>query len=108
MTPSWPDDDAVALAEIWEEHRPGTLARVAVLERAAAALEGGALDETLRIEARREAHTLVGSAAIFGFADAAAIARVLELRYDVMPAPRDAGELGHLAVELRAALEQIR
>jgi len=108
MTPSWPDDDAAALAAIWAEHRAGTLGRVVVLERAAAALEGGALDDALRIEARREAHTLVGSAAIFGFTDAAAIARVLELRYDVMPAPRDAGELAHLAAELRAALEQIR
>jgi len=107
MTPSWPDDDAVALAEIWAEHRAGTLARVAVLERAAAALEEGALDDAMRVEARREAHTLVGSAAIFGFDAAAAIARVLELRYEVMPASRDAAELGHLALDLRAALELI-
>lgn len=108
MTPSWPDDDAAALAEIWAEHRSGTLDRVTVLERAAAALAAGGLDDALRDQAHREAHTLVGSAAIFGFTDAAAIARVLELRYDVMPPSRDAGELTHLAVELRAALEQIR
>ncbi|GAC1702751.1 MAG: hypothetical protein NVS9B6_19300 [Candidatus Limnocylindrales bacterium] len=108
MTESWPEDDAAALAAIWAEHRTGTLDRVTVLDRAAAALEEGGLDDALRLDARREAHTLLGSAAIFGLDDAATIARVLELRYETMPPSRDAGELRHLAVALRAALEQIR
>lgn len=105
MTAWSPDDDATALAEIWAEHRATTFDRVTVLDRAAAALQEGDLDDGLRLQARREAHTLVGSAAMFGFDDAAAIARTLEDHYGGRPTLVDAGELVRLAIHLRAALE---
>ena len=106
VSASWPADDAAALAEIWAEHRATTLERVAVLDRASAALGAGTLDDPLRTEACREAHTLVGSAAMFGFHAAADIARVLEGRYDAGPASGEAPELSRLARELRIALDR--
>ena len=71
------------LAAIWAEFREATLARVAVLEAAAAAAAAGMLDNDARAAARAEAHTLAGTAAIFGRAEIARLARELERSFDV-------------------------
>jgi len=57
-----------ALAEIWERSKETILGRIAVLEQATAALQEGALEDSLRQQAEREAHKLTGSLGTFGFA----------------------------------------
>ncbi len=82
------DERARELAEldaIWAEHRETTLARVASLEEALRALSLGRLDDATRLAARREAHTLAGSVALFGFALAARLASELEDALAVTP-----------------------
>lgn len=96
------------LVEIWRTDRARTLARVDALDRAAVALARGELDAELRRLARVEAHTLAGTAAIFGLADASRLARECErLLDDAVPlAAADAARLRSLARDLRQALER--
>jgi len=70
------------LAAIWAEFRDATLARVTLLEAAAAAAAAGMLDDDTRAAARAEAHTLAGTAAIFGRAEITRLARELERSFD--------------------------
>ncbi len=77
-----PSCDAGAIQEalrgIWEQHRGLVGKRVALIERAVAALGAGELDEPLRGEALRAAHMLSGSLGTFGFAGASEAAGALE------------------------------
>lgn len=99
-------DDGGELAQIWAEHRPLTVERVTVLDRAATAAAAGILTDQLRDAARREAHTLAGSVAIFGFLNASRIAHDLEQRYGAVPPPADAADLAALAAALRDAIDR--
>ena len=100
-----PDDESADLAEIWRQNLDAVLARVGVLENAIVGLLEGRLDSTLATEARREAHTLAGSVALFGFARASAIAREIETAFRAAAPPQhDAPRLAQLAVELRTEL----
>lgn len=76
-----------ALRAVWQEHRAGALERVGVIERAVSALTAGELDEQLRVQAQRAAHSLIGSVGTFGFTHASEVARELELELtDPVPA----------------------
>lgn len=68
-----------ALRALWDEHRPGMLAKLGTIEQAVAALDTAELDERLRGEAQRYAHMLAGSLGMFGFTRAADAARELQL-----------------------------
>jgi two-component system, OmpR family, response regulator len=80
-----PSRDAGAIQEalrgIWENHRGLVGERIALLERAVAALRAGQLDEQLRGEALRAAHMLSGSLGTFGFAGASEAAGALEQEF---------------------------
>jgi diguanylate cyclase (GGDEF)-like protein len=97
-----PDD---ALLAIWESHRPNTLERVSLIERAAAALIAGELDEQLRSEAQRSAHMLTGSVGTFGFARASEAARELELKL-ANPVRANVPSISALIVTVRSELER--
>ncbi len=96
------------LEAIWLEFRPRTLARIAVIREAARGSLGQAAAASRRREARREAHTPAGSAAIFGMREGARIAREMEALLDV-PGPLTAEDLSRiesLADELSLALSR--
>ena len=69
---------ALRLDEIWQRHLPDVYDRVCRIEQAAAALRAGQLSDELRIQARRSAQTLAGSAGTFGFSDASHTARMIQ------------------------------
>lgn len=77
------DAGQAALASLWVQHEEVIHQRVGVLERAVAALARGALDETLRSEAEREAHKLAGTLGTFGFVKGSDCAREIELILEV-------------------------
>lgn len=100
--------DESELEAIWLEFRPRTLARIDVIREAARAALGQAPGEARRREARIEAHTLAGSAAIFGMRDCARIAREMEALLDD-PGTLTADDLSRiesLADELALALSR--
>lgn len=100
LLPAEPADDTAAdLTQIWTEHLPDVLARIAIVETAIVALLEGKLSSAVADEARREAHTLGGSLSLFGFSRAGALAREIEAAFPA--AQQDAPKLAQLAVELR-------
>jgi PAS domain S-box-containing protein len=68
----------VGVAEIWQKYKDRVSEQVNILAQAAFALISKNLDTELRAEALREAHTLAGSLASFGFPDGSKIATKLE------------------------------
>ena len=98
------DDESADLAQIWSEHLPDVLARVTVIENAIVALLEGHLSAQVTDEARREAHTLGGSVALFGFSRASSLAREIETAFRSTAARQDAPRLAQLAVDLRDEL----
>ena len=98
------DDESADLAQIWSEHLPDVLARVGVIENAIVALLEGHLSAQVADDARREAHTLGGSVALFGFSRASALAREIETAFRSTAAQQDAPRLAQLAVDLRGEL----
>ncbi len=67
-----------SMRDVWEQHRPGMLDRVTLIEQAVRALSAGELSRQRRDAAQRSAHTLAGSMAMFGFTRTPEVARVLE------------------------------
>lgn len=98
------DDESADLAQIWSEHLPDVLARVGVIENAIVALLEGHLSAQVTDDARREAHTLGGSVALFGFSRASSLAREIETAFRSTAAQQDAPRLAQLAVDLRGEL----
>ena len=92
------------LEAIWEGDRALTLARVEVLFRAAAALERGTLTPDARRAARDEAHTLAGTAAIFGRAEVSRLAKECQRWLEAEPPVTDASRFRDLVLALRGAL----
>jgi diguanylate cyclase (GGDEF)-like protein len=92
------------LATVWGQYLPSMLERVGLIERAVTALLAGELDEELRGEARRAAHTLAGSVGTFGFAGASRAASELELAL-TNPARGQVLALSALVVAVRNGLE---
>jgi HPt (histidine-containing phosphotransfer) domain-containing protein len=66
---------------VWEQHRAGILAKVALIERAVAAVGTAQFDDQLRDDAQRAAHMLCGSLGMFGFTRASEAARELEREF---------------------------
>jgi hypothetical protein len=62
------------IRKVWARRKGNVLARVDVLEHAAAALRAGRLDPRLHAEAYSEAHKLAGAVGTFGFARASELA----------------------------------
>lgn len=93
------DETRALLRSIWARQREDVLGRVALIEAALA----GAPAEAERGEAARQAHMLAGTAGTFGFPDASALARKIELALDAGAAVDDG--LRAAAAALRAALE---
>ncbi len=104
-----PDDPAARTTEdtlraIWQQHRAGALQRVATIERAVQALTAAEPDQQLRVEASREAHSLIGSVGTFGFVRASEAARELELEL-ADPTPARAGEMSRLVAVIYSELQ---
>ncbi|MEY2475451.1 MAG: hypothetical protein QOG87_766 [Actinomycetota bacterium] len=73
---------AAATAAAWVEAQPRIMARLAVLQDAAAAVVEGELDDAARREAEGEAHKLAGSLGMFGFPAGSELAHELEVMLD--------------------------
>ncbi|HEV8468593.1 MAG TPA: Hpt domain-containing protein [Candidatus Limnocylindria bacterium] len=99
-----PPDEHAELRAIWEQHRAATFARVGALERAASLAGEGKLEAADRESARREAHTLAGAVAFFGYLDASRLASDLERAFQEA-STSDPERLHDLVTELRSALE---
>ena len=101
------DRALAAVRAIWERRKDEILGRVELLEDAVAALMDHGLDEPQRLQARRAAHQLAGSAGTFGFPRGSELAREMEHMLDhgasvgVAQVPR----LAELVVSLRSELE---
>jgi HPt (histidine-containing phosphotransfer) domain-containing protein len=96
---------SAAVAALWEEVRPRTLARVDQIEDAVVALMGGALDDDARDAARRAAHKLAGSLGTFGLPEGSTLARELERRFEERLGQSDAPALAEQVLALRRAIE---
>ena len=96
-----------ALTQVWRRARGPVLERIAVLERAAAALGAGRLSEPLREEALREAHRLAGALGTFGLDHGSVRAREAEdaLRHP-SPAQADGARIARIAAELRNEVDR--
>ena len=96
-----------AVRAIWERRRDEILGRATLLEDAVAALMDDALDEPQRLEARRAAHQLAGSAGTFGFPKGSELAREMEHVMDpgASLGPAQVPRLAELVVSLRSELE---
>jgi diguanylate cyclase (GGDEF)-like protein len=92
------------LRTIWRDHRAEILERVGLIERAVMALAAAELDERLRVEAQRAAHSLIGSVGTFGFIGASEAARKLELEF-VAPVPARAPAMSMLIADVYRELQ---
>ena len=101
--PADEQDDEAELRAIWDQHRPATFARVAALERAVNLAAEGKLEPTEREMARREAHTLAGAVAFFGYLTASRMAADLERIFQERTVS-DPERLRDLVTKLRGAL----
>lgn len=97
-----------ALETLWKRFLPETLARVAVLEAAAAACSAGTAGAEQARDAQAAAHKLAGSLGTFNLARGSILARELEVLYSVddQPGPELGPRLTSLAAELRTLVEQ--
>jgi HPt (histidine-containing phosphotransfer) domain-containing protein len=87
---------------VWEQHRAGILlAKVALIERAVAAVGSAQFDDQLRDDAQRAAHMLCGSLGMFGFTRASEAARELEREFARATRARTPTLLKQLAIVRR-------
>jgi HPt (histidine-containing phosphotransfer) domain-containing protein len=96
-----PGDLDAAIRALWLDAQPRALARVETIEAAVAALLGGAVEDGLAEDARREAHKLAGALGTFGMPAGTERARAVELRLEAGAGPDDAAALAVHAAELR-------
>lgn len=99
------DELRAAIAALWRDARPRTLARIETIERAVAALRSGSLDRDLADRARGDAHKLAGSLGTFGMPQATDHARAVERGLEDGAAPSAADELEAHARALRRMVE---
>jgi HPt (histidine-containing phosphotransfer) domain-containing protein len=92
------------LAKLWEKTKPTVMERVELLERAAAALATGSLDEAQRHAAVGAAHKLAGTLGMFGYPEGTDAARAIEELLEGELASDAGARMGKLSAELRAAL----
>jgi diguanylate cyclase (GGDEF)-like protein len=94
-----------AVQQLWEQARPGALARMDAIDDAVAAVMAGALTDEQRDHARREAHKLAGSLGTFGLRDATGHAAALETAFEDTPGMDRVPELAQHARDLRELIE---
>jgi diguanylate cyclase (GGDEF)-like protein len=94
-----------AVQQLWEQARPGALARMDAIDDAVAAVMAGELTDEQRDGARREAHKLAGSLGTFGLRDATGHAAVLESAFETVPGIDRVPELAQHARDLRQLIE---
>ncbi len=92
-----------ALRDIWSRHRGLVEERIALIERAVAALATEELQARLREDALRAAHMLSGSLGTFGFAGASEAAGALEQEL-AEPRPEQAPNMRALLGNVRDGL----
>jgi HPt (histidine-containing phosphotransfer) domain-containing protein len=81
METSKPSQVAEALDRLWNRFLPEIEERVAIIERAAAAIEAGSLTPELRRQAIAAAHKLAGTLGTFGLEEGTKVAREAEQFY---------------------------
>ena len=94
-----------AMRAVWQKHRAGALERLDLIERAVSALTTDSLDEQLRVQAVRAAHSLIGSVGTFGFIHASEVARELEIGL-AEPIPSRAQAMSRLTAIVRRELHR--
>lgn len=106
MEPVERADLAAALDRMWAKFLPEIEERVAVLERANAALAAGTLGVDLRAKANAAAHKLAGVLGTFGLTKGTVLAQEAEILYSGEPDtdPADAVRLQQIAAGLRTVL----
>jgi HPt (histidine-containing phosphotransfer) domain-containing protein len=106
MEPIAQSDLAAALDRMWAKFLPELQERVAVLERANAALAAGTLDVDLRAGANAAAHKLAGVLGTFGLTRGTVLAQEAEIIYSGEPDtdPANAVLLQQIAAGLRTIL----
>jgi HPt (histidine-containing phosphotransfer) domain-containing protein len=90
---------------IWVKGLPHVRAQLEALELLSAAVTAGNADEEMRRAGEREAHRLAGSVGSFGFQEASAKARELELMLQSAK-ELDAGRVADLTTALRSMLDR--
>jgi HPt (histidine-containing phosphotransfer) domain-containing protein len=99
------DDMRAAIAALWRDARPRTIARIETLEQAIAALADGALDGALAERACQDAHKLAGLLGTFGMPDGTGPARELERAFRDGVQPHAAAGLTVHVVALRRIVD---
>ena len=94
------------VAAIWEKFKDKYSDRVTVLEKTVTAVITGTVDETLRQQGQREAHTLVGSLGSFGLSEASRLSREIEQMFQTQERFNQVQKehLSKLIVALRQAI----
>jgi diguanylate cyclase (GGDEF)-like protein len=100
------DEARLAVIAVWEQFKPPTLERVAILDQAVAALETGSLPEELRLAATDAAHKLTGSLTMFGFPAGSELGSKIERCLEKMTNAEDAATLRSLVSNLHEVLQQ--
>ena len=95
------------VAAIWEKFKDKYSDRVTVLEKTVTAVITGTVDETLRQQGQREAHTLVGSLGSFGLSEASRLSREIEQMFQTQERFNQVQKehLSKLIVALRQAID---
>jgi HPt (histidine-containing phosphotransfer) domain-containing protein len=106
MEPMARPDLTEALDSLWAKFLPELQERVALLERANAALAAGTLSVELRAKANAAAHKLAGVLGTFGLTKGTVLAQEAEIIYSGEPDtdPADETHLQQIAAGLRAVL----
>jgi HPt (histidine-containing phosphotransfer) domain-containing protein len=94
-----------AVAALWQRNQPLILARLDLLDRAAAAADTCTLTPTMRAEAIAIAHNLAGSLGMFGFPEGTHLARELERALEQYLDSSAPTALTALTTRLRASLD---
>ncbi len=110
MEPAGQPSLTEAMNQLWTRFLPQIEERVTVLERAAIALAGGALNSAQREQASSAAHKLAGVLGTFGLAEGTDLAREAEDYYSSEPKinPDAAQRQAEIAERLRAMLKARR
>lgn len=98
------------LEQMWETLKDRLKAQIDLLHQAVAHLCGGTLTDTLRQQAKTEAHRLIGSLGSFGIVGGSEIARELEQLLEETDSPSDRARkaLAELVPALQQAIKQPR
>lgn len=97
------DGDVMAarMHTIWERYRVQVLADIDAIASCGRHLDAGRCDDAMLLAARADCHNLIGTAGLFGFADATVRCRELYERLRAAPEIAERGAIVKLALALR-------